>query len=200
MPTGLRLEPRLRGSITRSLRGLHFWARTGLEMKRDAFLLTPQMPWSTGKGSYNPPPGLQRRETFRPRGSTCRSTFSHFGAGSPATSGTGPAFPASAWFPDTEKRSRRRARWGERGNVRSLQTGPGVLKPGASGGAATGNGSWRPRKGRGGRRCTAQRGPGCRRCLSFSSQVARGGERWPLKFLRFPGSLSHRRAPAAARG
>lgn len=45
--------------IPSSLQGLHFWEITVVEMKRNTFLLTPQMPWSRGKESYNPLLGLQ---------------------------------------------------------------------------------------------------------------------------------------------
>lgn len=91
LPKGQILCPWFQGAVTNSLQHLHFWEMIVLERKRKTFLLTPQTPWSRGKGFYNPPLGLQWRESFQPRGSTSRSTFYHLRGGSPAVNGTGPA-------------------------------------------------------------------------------------------------------------
>lgn len=130
--------------MSSSLQGLQFWEITVLEMKH-TFLLTPQMPWSRGKGSYNPLLGLQWRETFRPRGSTSRNTFYYLSAGSSAGNGTEQGFPASARFLETQRMSPRRAARGHQG----LGTGPGPLEPVAGWGAPAGSGSGRPREGAG---------------------------------------------------
>lgn len=157
MPKGQRLRSWFPGSITTSKHQLHFWETMVPEMKRNTFLLTPQTPWSRGKGFYNPPLGLQWRETFRPRGSTSRSTSSHLGRGSPAVNGAGPASAGSARFLET-KRS-----LGDQSPSEGLRTGPGPLETAASRRpppevAPGGHG-----KGRGDGRCHTQLLPGCSR-------------------------------------
>lgn len=189
LPQGHILWPWFQGSIATSLQRLHFWEMIVLEMKRHTSVLTPQMPWSRGRGSYNPPPGPQWRETFRPRGSTSRSTFYQHGGGSPAEAARARP-PASPRLPRTEGRPRPRASWvrseeqARSGSIRERAAGPPPEVP-----------PGRHRKGLGEGRCHTERRPGYSRLWLVLYRLR--GENRPLKSLRFPGSLSHRRAPAA---